>query len=86
MSSSSVTPNVWPPLPLNEWKPTRDTLHMWTQMVGKLRLRLAPPVNHWWHVPLYVSPLGLTTGAMPYGAPGMPMPPGYYGAPASPVM
>ncbi len=66
MSSSSPTPNVWPSLPLSEWKSTMQTLHMWTQMVGKLRLRLAPPVNHWWHVPLYVSPLGLTTGAMPY--------------------
>jgi hypothetical protein len=65
-SGSPIHPEVWPPLPLDEWKPTRDTLHMWTQMVGKLRLRLAPPVNHWWHVPLYVSPLGLTTGAMPY--------------------
>jgi hypothetical protein len=64
--SSAPAPEVWPPLPLDEWKPTRDTLHMWTQMVGKLRLRLAPPVNHWWHVPLYISPKGLTTGAMPY--------------------
>ena len=65
-SDSAVRPDVWPPLPLKEWKDTRDTLHMWTQMVGKLRLRLAPPVNHWWHTPLYVSPHGLTTGAMPY--------------------
>src|SRR4029079_9631331 len=64
--SSPIHPEVWPPLPLDEWKPTRDMLHMWTQMVGKLRLRLAPPVNHWWHTPLYVSPRGLTTGAMPY--------------------
>src|SRR5512133_2812253 len=65
-SNTAARPDVWPPLPLKEWKPTRDTLHMWTQMVGKLRLRLAPPVNHWWHVPLYISPQGLTTGAMPY--------------------
>lgn len=57
---------IWPALPLQEWKPTLDTLHMWTQIVGKLRLKLAPAVNHWWHVPLYVCPQGLTTGAMPY--------------------
>lgn len=60
------TAEIWPALPLDEWKPTRDTLHMFTQIVGKLRLKLAPAVNHWWHVPLYVSAHGLTTGAMPY--------------------
>ena len=57
----------WPSLPLNDWADTYATLHMWTQIVGKIRLRLAPPVNHWWHCTLYVSPLGLTTSAMPYG-------------------
>jgi len=56
----------WPELPLSQWAGTRDTLHMWTQMVGKLRLALSPRVNHWWEVPLYVSPRGLTTSAMPY--------------------
>jgi len=56
----------WPSLPLAEWAGTRDTLHMWTQMVGKLRLALSPRVNHWWEVPLYVSPRGLTTSAIPY--------------------
>ena len=49
----------WPPLPLAEWETTRATLHMWTQIVGKVRLALSPPVNHWWQVPLYVSARGL---------------------------
>jgi hypothetical protein len=57
---------VWPALPLAEWSATRDTLHMWTQMVGKLRLALSPRLNHWWEVPLYVSARGLTTSAVPY--------------------
>jgi hypothetical protein len=57
----------WPPLPLGDWRPTRDTLHMWTQIVGKVRLALATPVNHWWHVPLYVTAQGLSTSPMPYG-------------------
>ncbi len=56
----------WPSLPLSAWQDTKDTLHMWTQMVGKTRLALAPMVNHWWHVPLYISARGLTTSAMPY--------------------
>jgi len=56
----------WPALPLAEWQDTRDTLHLWTQVVGKVRLALAPMVNHWWQVPLYVSARGLTTSAMPY--------------------
>src|SRR5439155_20565709 len=45
---------------------TCATLHMWTQIVGKIRLALAPPVNHWWHVPLYLTARGLTTSPMPY--------------------
>lgn len=56
----------WPRLPLEEWEDTRATLHMWTQVVGKIRLAQTPLVNHWWNVPLYVSPRGLTTTAMPY--------------------
>ena len=56
----------WPALPFEAWRPTCDTLHMWTQIVGKVRLALAPPVNHWWQVPLYVSARGLTTTAIPY--------------------
>ena len=58
---------VWPALPLATWKDTRDTLHRWTQVVGKVRLALAPRVNHWWQVPLYVGARGLTTSAIPYG-------------------
>jgi hypothetical protein len=57
----------WPSLPLEEWDATRATLHMWTQIVGKVRLAQTPLVNHWWNVPLYVSARGLTTTAMPYG-------------------
>src|SRR5882724_6459714 len=56
----------WPALPLEQWKDTYATLHMWTQIIGKIRLGLAPPVNHWWHSTLYVTPCGLTTSAMPY--------------------
>ena len=58
---------VWPSLPLEEWRATHDTLHMWMQMVGKTRLALAPRQNHWWHVPLYLTSRGLTTTPMPYG-------------------
>jgi len=57
----------WPSLPLEEWEDTRATLHMWTQIVGKVRLEQTPLVNHYWNVPLYVSARGLTTTAMPYG-------------------
>jgi hypothetical protein len=59
---------AWPALPLSEWQDTHDTLHMWMQVVGKTRLALAPPENHWWHVPFYMTARGLTTGPMPYGA------------------
>ena len=54
----------WPALPVAEWEETRATLHMWTQVIGKIRLALTPLVNHWWNVPLYVSARGLTTSAM----------------------
>jgi hypothetical protein len=57
---------AWPALPLAEWNDTRATLHMWTQVVGKVRLALSPLVNHWWEVPLYVSARGLTTSPIPY--------------------
>ncbi len=59
---------AWPALPLAEWQETYDTLHMWTQIVGKIRLALSPHLNHWWEVPLYVSARGLTTSPMPYGS------------------
>ena len=58
--------NLWPELPLAEWKDTYDTLHMWTQIVGKIRLALTPLVNHWWNTALYVTPHGFTTSAMSY--------------------
>lgn len=57
---------LWPALPFDEWKETCETLHMCTQVVGKIRLAQTPVVNHWWNVPLYVSARGLTTSAMPY--------------------
>jgi enamine deaminase RidA (YjgF/YER057c/UK114 family) len=55
----------WPPLPLDAWRDTYATLHMWTQVVGKTRLALTPLVNHWWNVTLYVTSRGLTTSAIP---------------------
>jgi len=57
---------VWPRLRVADWAETRDTLHMWMQIVGKIRLAHAPLVNHWWQVTSYVSPRGLTTSAIPY--------------------
>ena len=57
----------WPSLRVEDWTPTRETLHMWAQIVGKIRLAHMPLINHWWQVTLYVSPRGLTTGAIPYG-------------------
>ena len=53
-------------LPLAEWQDTYYTLHMWTQIVGKIRLTLSPMLNHWWQVPLYVTSRGLTTSPIPY--------------------
>jgi len=58
---------AWPALPLGEWPQTYHNLHMWTQMVGKVRLMLTENTNHWWNVPLYVSARGLTTSPIPYG-------------------
>jgi len=66
-SESRAVDEAWPPLPLAEWQDTYATLHMWTQVVGKIRLAQLPLVNHWWNVTLYVTPRGLTTGTMPYG-------------------
>jgi hypothetical protein len=59
--------NEWPELPYAAWKNTRDTLHLWTQVVGKIRLMQAPWLNHSWHVVLYVTARGLTTSPIPYG-------------------
>jgi len=58
--------HTWPQLVLEEWQDTLATLHMWTQIVGKIRLEQTPLVNHWWNVPLYVSARGLTTSPMAY--------------------
>jgi len=57
----------WPDLPLEAWRDTRETLHRWTQVVGKIRMTLSPLINHWWNVPLYVTARGLTTSEIPYG-------------------
>jgi hypothetical protein len=59
--------DAWPPLPYHEWQPTKQTLHRYAQMLGKVRLELVPALNHWWHVTLYVTARGLSTGPMPTG-------------------
>lgn len=61
------TATMLPPLPFEEWEETKATLHRFLQVVGKVRLASVPRANHWWHVPLYVTTKGLTTGPMPYG-------------------
>ena len=68
-SGSTPSPDVsdgWPSLPLASWQDTYATLHMWTQIVGKVRMALTPKQNHWWHVTLYVTARGLTTSPIPY--------------------
>jgi Family of unknown function (DUF5996) len=57
----------WPRLRLSDWPDTRETLHMWTQIIGKVRMAHSPLVNHWWQATLYVTPRGLTTSAIPHG-------------------
>jgi len=64
---TSVPATAWPPLPYREWEPTKQTLHRYVQMVGKLRMSLVPFRNHWWHATLFVSARGISTGPMPYG-------------------
>jgi hypothetical protein len=59
--------NEWPPLAYGEWKDTLDAIHMWTQVIGKIRLVSTPLLNHWWNSTLAVTPRGLTTGTMPSG-------------------
>src|SRR6186713_1926097 len=58
----------WPELPLSAWRETYATLHLWTQIAGKIRLVRSPWLNHSWHVALYVTPRGLTTSPIPDGA------------------
>lgn len=60
---------VWPALPVERWKPTRDTLTLWLQVVGKVRIARTPLLNHWWNAPLYLTARGLTTSLIP-GEPG----------------
>src|ERR1700733_6227899 len=61
-----MTP-LWPELEYDAWKDTRDTLHLWTQVIGKIRLMQTPWLNHSWHVPLYLTSKGLTTSPIPHG-------------------
>src|SRR5947209_20392090 len=65
-ASDSYPAGGWPDLPIEFWQATCRTLHMWTQVVGKVRLELLPHVNHWWQVPLYVPARALTTSAIHY--------------------
>jgi len=65
--TSTALSETWPELSLKGWTPTYHNLHMWTQMVGKVRLELSPKTNHWWNVPLYIDARGLTTSPIPYG-------------------
>ncbi len=67
LTASTASSDIWPALPLHDWKSTFHNLHMWTQIVGKVRLALTPKTNHWWNVPLYVTARGLTTSPIPYG-------------------
>ena len=69
--SRSGTRSLWPELTLMAWQDTRDTLQLWTQVVGKVRLALEPMLNHWWQVPLYVSARGLSTSLMHAGGRGL---------------
>jgi hypothetical protein len=64
----SSAESLWPSIPVAEWSGTRDTLQLWTQIVGKIRMVNAPLVNHWWNVTLYVSARGLTTGLIPHAS------------------
>ena len=61
-----IAPETWPPLRLADWSDTYGTLHLWMQTLGKVRLALAPRVNHWWEVPFYLTSRGLTTSPVPY--------------------
>jgi uncharacterized protein DUF5996 len=65
--TGTTTIDVWPSLPLTDWRDTYSTLHMWTQIVGKIRLTQTPLINHWWNTTLYLTSRGLTTSPIPYG-------------------
>ena len=66
-NAGSSSAGAWPALPVQEWRDTYATLHMWTQIVGKIRLTRTPLENHWWNSVLYVTSRGLTTAVMPHG-------------------
>ena len=66
MELNAIKQEQWPELAFENWKDTIATLHLWTQIVGKIRLKQTPWLNHSWHVTLYVSASGLTTGSIPY--------------------
>src|SRR5690348_10012453 len=66
VATPAASAETWPALPYAAWKETYATLHMWTQVVGKIRLALSPMVNHWWQAALYLSARGLTTSPIPY--------------------
>jgi uncharacterized protein DUF5996 len=66
--STNAASDLWPTLPLEAWQETYATLHLWTQIVGKVQTALSAPINHWWHSALHVTPRGLTTAPIPYGA------------------
>lgn len=65
-TANNYMSNTFPEMPLDGWRPTKNTLHLFCQIVGKIRLAMHPRLNHWWHVPLYVSPRGLTTRTIPF--------------------
>ena len=65
-NTAGANRDLWPELPLESWEDTYHTLHMWSQIVGKVRLALSPKTNHWWEVPFYVNAVGLTTSPIPY--------------------
>ena len=65
--SSGLDDRTWPRLPLEQWSDTYATLHRWLQIVGKIRIRQSPWINHCWTATFYVTPRGLTTSAIPHG-------------------
>src|SRR6266436_1542041 len=66
MNATAQSDSNWPALPLDAWQDTYDTLKMWTQVAGKIRMTLSPKLNHWWHTTLYVNSHGLTTSSIPH--------------------
>lgn len=67
LPGTETTTPTWPRLPFEDWRESKITLHLFCQIVGKVRLALHPQVNHWWHVPFYLSPRGLSTSTIPHG-------------------